>query len=251
MNLAFFSRIFFSLAALAFAVMPTKATGAPAAVDIQFSICAPSTQVEQALNLRQQGAPIQVWLFDDASLSLFAKGLRLRLREAKGGGELTLKAAEQDCAALPSGLLPAGEGKCEYDMHGDKTAGALSLTRSIDQSAMQSLVAGRQALADELSEAQKHFLQQPGGIWPLPSGIRALGPTRVSNFRAAGKNYAVDVSTLPSGDSYIEISQEVAQADAPPVRDKLVAEMQESGVPLCADQSAQAVNKLRKLLAQQ
>ena len=250
MNLASFYRIIFPLSALAFAVMPTKATGAPAAVDIQLSICAPSTQVEQALNLRRQGAPIQVWLFDNASLSLFSKGLRVRLRETKNGGELTLKAADQDCVALPSGLLAEGQGKCEYDMHGDKTSGALSLTRKIDKPTLQSLVAGRRPLADELSEAQKHFLQGVTGAWPLPPGIRALGPTRVNSYRATDKPFTVDVSTLPSGDTYVEISQKVPQADALLASNVLVAEMKKSGVPLCADQSAQAVSKLRKLLAQ-
>lgn len=230
--------------------MPTAVMGAPAAVDIQFSICAPSAQIEQALKLRQVGPSMQVWLFDDASLSLFSRGLRIRLREAKSGGELTLKVADQDCAKVSKELLPSGEGKCEFDMHDSKTTGALSLTRKVTIPAIQSLIAGRRAIADELSAAQTRFLREIPGAWPLPPGIRTLGPARVNSYRAADKPYAVDMSILPSGDTYIEISQKVTQTDALRASDALVAELQKSGVPLCVDQSAQAVNKLRKLLAQ-
>lgn len=223
---------------------------ASAAVDIQFSLCAAPSVIEKRLSLHQQGGSIKVWLFDDKSLNLFSRGLRLRLRETKSGGELTLKVANQDCAALPKGQLPSGAGKCEYDMHGDKTTGALSLTRSVSKSKMQSLLASHQQLAEQLSETQKQFLQGPAGIWPLPTGVHAMGPTSVRSYRTTGKNYSVDVSTLPSGDDYIEISQKVAQSNAPRTRDELLAELQKSGVALCADQSAQAGNKLRKLAGQ-
>ena len=227
--------------ALAFA-----ASAAP--VDIQFSLCGEPAAIERALELRPRGAPFDVWLFDDPELALFAKGLRLRLRETKQGADLTLKAADQDCATLSREAVPAGQGKCEYDMHGTKVAGAVSLTRSVDARTAGELSAGRLPLENELSAAQKRFLGGVPGAWPLPSGIRALGPTRVRSFGAKGKPYVVDVSELPGGERFIEISRKVASADAPRARDRFEADMARAGVTVCADQSAQAVNKLRALL---
>ena len=218
-------------------------------VDIQFSLCDAPAQVERALDLRRKGSPVNVWLFDDAALGLFARGLRLRLRETKRGAELTLKAADQDCASLPPEALPAGEGKCEYDQHGAKIAGALSLTRALDTRTAQALAAGREPLAGQLSGAQKHFLQGVPGAWPLPPDIRVLGPTRVVSYRTQGKRYAVDVSELPGGERFIEISRKVARTDSVSAHDQFVADLDKAGVAVCADQSAQAINKLRALMA--
>jgi hypothetical protein len=231
--------------ALVFAALP--ATGA-APVDIQFSLCGEPAAIERALELRPRGAPFDVWLFDDTALALFAKGLRLRLRETKQGADLTLKAADQDCATLSRETVPAGQGKCEYDMHGTKVVGAVSLTRSVDARTAGELSAGRLPLENELSAAQKRFLEGVPGAWPLPSGIRALGPARVRSFSAKDKPYVVDVSELPGGERFIEISRKVASADAPRARDRFEADLARTGVTVCADQSAQAVNKLRALL---
>ncbi len=237
--------------ALILIAAPATGVGAPpvgASADIQFSICEAPAQVERALELLPHGAPFDVWLFDDPALGLFAKGLRIRLRETRQGAELTLKAADQDCAMLPQGSVPTGEGKCEYDLHGTRVAGALSLTRGVDARTANELVAGRLSLASELSAAQQRFLQGVSGAWPLLPGIRALGPTRVRSYRAKNQPYAVDMSELPGGERFIEISRKVAMADAARLRGQLEADLVKAGVPACADQSAQAVNKLRALL---
>ena len=239
----------FAASALTLGAPPANAadTAGPA-IDIQFSLCGEPAAIERALELRPRGAPFDVWLFDDPALALFAKGLRLRLRETKQGADLTLKAADQDCATLSREAVPAGEGKCEYDMHGTKVAGAVSLTRSVDARTAGELSAGRLQLESEISAAQKRFLEGVPGAWPLSSGIRALGPTRVRSFGAKGKPYVVDVSELPGGERFIEISRKVASADAPRARDRFEADLARAGVTVCADQSAQAVNKLRALL---
>jgi len=191
---------------------------------------------------------MEVWLFDDPLLSLFNRGLRIRLRGAKGGAELTLKVAEQDCTALPAGVMPAGEGKCEYDVHGSKVSGALSLTTKLDQRTADDLVAGRAPLASALSAAQARFLHGVPGAWPLPTDLRALGPTRVRSYTAKGQPYIVDISVLPGGEHFIEVSRKVPRADAASSLARFEADLAKAGVPACADQSAQAVNKLRALL---
>ena len=242
-------------AAVAFVVLGAAAPAAgkdkasdAAQVDIQFSLCAPPAQVESALALRPRGAAFDVWLFDDPALALFGKGLRIRLRDTGRGAELTLKVADQDCAKLPAGALAAGEGKCEYDLHGEKLAGALSLTRSVDRPAANELVTGRRPLASALSAAQVHYLQGVPGAWPLPAGLRTLGPTRVRSYRAEGKPYVVDVSELPGGERFIEISRKVGLADLQRQRDRLESDLAQAGVAVCGDQTAQAVSKLRALL---
>lgn len=238
-------------AALAAAASAQAAQALPpgSSVDIQMSLCAAPAHVEKSLKLRPRGAPFEVWLFDNPALHLFGKGVRARVRDAKGHPELTLKLAEQDCTAWHAGVLPPGEGKCEYDVHGDKVAGALSLTRDLEPAAMQALTAGRQGLAQWLSPAQVRVLQGTAGAWPLPADLRPLGPTRVQAYAAKGRPYAVDISVLPGGEHFIEISRKVPAADAPKARARLEADLAQAGVPACADQSAQAANKLRALLA--
>ncbi len=218
-------------------------------VDIQFSLCDTPAKIVRALHLRPKGSEFKVWLFDDAALGLFAKGLRLRLRETKQGAELTLKATDQDCSNPLPGTMLAGEGKCEYDLHGSKIAGALSLTRTIDARTTKNLAAGRQSLSSELSAAQKNFLRGMPGAWPLPSDLLALGPTRVLSYRTKNKPYAVDISTLPGEERFIEISRKVPKADSASAYDQFEADLIKAGVTVCEDQSAQAINKLRALLS--
>jgi hypothetical protein len=83
-------------------------------------------------------------------------------------------------------------------------------------------------------------------LWPLPADIRGLGPIEVQRYR--GKPYDVDISTLPDGTRYFEISRKVALVDAPRARENLEADLVRAGVTACADQSAQAEKKLRSLL---
>lgn len=150
-------------ALLAFATVSPNVTGAEksgappvARTDIQLSLCSPSDQIEKALHLQRRGTSMEVWLFDDPALSLFERGLRFRLRLTNAPAELTLKIANQDCAKIAPGLVPSGEGKCEYDIHGTTIAGAVSLSRSLDASAARDLLAGHLSLADALSAAQTH-----------------------------------------------------------------------------------------------
>ena len=233
---------------LVLAAVPALAADAPppgASADIQMSLCGTPVEVEKALKLRADGTPFQVWLFDDATLSLFNKGLRIRLRETRLGGDLTVKAAGQDCSK-PTGL-PRAEAKCEYDVHDGKLGGSLSLTRGIDMRTTRSLIGGK-PLADELSPVQQRFLLALPGAWPLPQATRALGPATVRSYRSGDKRYVVDVSELPGGERFIEISRKVAVADVTRLQAQLKADLARAGVAVCADQSAQAANKLRALL---
>jgi hypothetical protein len=220
----------------------------PMRTEIQIALCSPPERIERALDLRSRGAPIKVWLFDDASLTLFGRGLRFRLRVADGRSELTLKVADQDCARLDPKVVPPGEGKCEYDVHGTRMAGAVSLSRGVGASSADALLAGRVTLAQMLSASQIGYLRDVVGMWPLPPGIRALGPLEVRTYRTKSKAYDVDISRLPAGEEYVEISRKVPMADADRAAGTLEADLSRAGIDMCADQSAQAVNKLRSLL---
>jgi hypothetical protein len=238
---------------LAAAILPdARASGRSSAAlqprtEIQLSLCTAPHQLERTLDLHRHGASVQTWLFEDASLTLFQSGLRIRLRMARGSSELTLKVADQDCAHLPSGLVPPAQGKCEYDMHGTTIAGAVSLSSSLGPDAARSLLAGRQQLSEALSTAQIRYLREVAHAWPLPADLRALGPQRVTNWRADGRPFEVAVSKIPTGETYVEISRKVAPEDAQRLRAALVDELTRAGVSICADQSAQAVNKLRAM----
>jgi hypothetical protein len=215
--------------------------------EIQISLCMEPEQIVRALHLHPRRAAVEVWLFDDAALTLFDRGLRFRLRVEEGASELTLKVANQECAHLSPGRVPPGEGKCEYDMHGTTIVGAVSLTHSVGPSAERDLLAGQLQLTEALSAAQIRYLRDVVRAWPLPVGIRALGPQRVVSYGSEGKFYGVDVSQIPSGDTYVEISRKVPTTDAERVRNALLDELTLRGVDICRDQSAQAIDKLRRL----
>jgi hypothetical protein len=220
-----------------------------ARAEIQIGLCSPPEQILKGLDLRPRGASITVWQFDDSRLTLFESGVRLRLRvAANGGSELTLKVADQDCARLERGVVPSGEGKCEYDVYDASMAGTVSLNRRLDLESTNELVAGRVALDRVLSQSQARYLREVVKIWPLPPEIRALGPMHVQTYRTPDKLYDIDVSHLPDGIQYAEISRKVPLADALQLKRVMEADLSRAGIEICADQSSQAGNKLRSLL---
>ena len=231
------------------AVIALGADAAGAQAEIQIGLCAPADQIVRALDLRPRGTPIQVWQFDDAALTLFGRGLRLRLRvAADGSSQFTLKVADQDCARVDPKLVPPGEGKCEYDVYGTSKAGAVSLNRSLGIRSTDDLLARRVAPAQVLSPSQIRYLREVVGVWPLPPGIHGLGPMQVRTYRTKGKRYDLDISQLPGGEQYAEISRKVPAADATRTMRAMEADLARAGVEMCADQSSQAVSKLRALL---
>jgi hypothetical protein len=216
--------------------------------EIQIALCSEPHQVVRLLSLTPRGSPRDTWLFDDAALSLFERGVRLRLRVADGGGELTLKAAVDDCAKVSPALLAAKTAKCEHDVHGDLMTAAVSLSARLNPARVQSLLSGRMPLADALDAAQSRYLKEALKLWPLPADLRRLGPIQVLSYRARDNPYDVDISRLPAGESYIEISRKVPLADAPVARRTFDDDLLHTGLTVCTDQSAQAINKLRALL---
>jgi hypothetical protein len=239
----------FATAVIALRASAIEVPGTGTQAEIQIELCAPADQIVQALDLRPRGTPIEVWQFDDAALTLLGRGLRLRLRMAADGrSEFTLKVADQDCARVDPQRIPPGEGKCEYDVYGTSRAGAVSLTRSLDAKSTDDLLAGRIAPAQALSVSQIGYLRETLGIWPLPLGIRALGPMRVRTYRTKGKLSDIDISQLPNGEQYAEISRKVPVADATRTMGAMKADLARAGVEMCADQSSPAASKLRALL---
>jgi hypothetical protein len=245
-----------ALLILATAAVPTRAADAEASratgkaqAEIQIGLCSPPAQILKGLDLRPRGASITVWQFDDSLLTLFESGVRLRLRvAADGGSELTLKVANQDCARLERGVVPSGEGKCEYDVYDTSVTGTVSLTRRLDAETTSELVAGRVAPERVLSQSQVRYLREVARIWPLPAEIRALGPMHVQTYRTPDKLYDIDVTELPGGTRYAEISRKVPVADALRLKQVMESDLSRAGIETCADQSSQAGNKLRSLL---
>jgi hypothetical protein len=216
--------------------------------EIQVALCGPPERIVQALDLHPTGPPIEVWLFDDAGLTLFARGLRLRLRVAsQGSAELTLKVADQDCERIAPGALPPAEGKCEVDFYGTSAAGAVSISRSLDAASTTGLVAGRVPVARALSAAQARYLREVVGIWPLPTDVRGLGPIRVRSYRAGNSHYDVDLSSVANRAQFAEISQKVPLAQAPRAMQDLLAHLSRAGVEVCTDQSSPVEDKFRAL----
>lgn len=217
--------------------------------EVQIGLCSPIDEIVQALALRPRGTPIEVWQLDDPAMSLLGRGLRLRLRVATDGrAQLTLKVANQDCARLDAKLVPPREGKCEYDVYGSTAAGAVSINSKLNARRTRELLDGQLEIAKVLSPTQTRYLREVVGVWPLPDGIRNLGPMQLQTYRTAGRRYDVDVSRLPSGDRFAEISAKVTRPEAASTMQTMQAELKRAGVDMCADQTSQAANKLRSLL---
>ncbi|MFO1314399.1 MAG: hypothetical protein U1F58_02255 [Burkholderiales bacterium] len=228
--------------------LPPAHAAAGRRAEVQVALCGDPDAIARALDLRSRAAPYQTWLFDDDALTLHAQGLRLRLRVRADGAELTLKAADQPCTALPPALVPRRQGKCEYDVHGDRMTGAVSISATLDAAAWQALVAGRVAPADALSDAQVRFLREATAAWPLPPGLRPLGPIATRALATPGGRYDVDAQQLPNGRQFVEMSARVSVSEAPAAQRALHARIERAGVAACADQAAQAGEKLRALL---
>lgn len=219
-----------------------------ARAEVQIGVCAPLPDVVAALQLRAPGPVTTTWHFDDAQLNLLRRGLRLRLRIERDGADLTLKVADQDCARLPATAIPPGQGKCEMDLHGATMTGAVSLSQPLSRERADALTAGTARVQDALSAAQVDFLRNVERGGPLPATLLPLGPLSITTQRAADRSYAVDITTLPGGEQYLEVTRKVRVEEAERTRRRLEQDLARAGVKLCADQSGQAAAKMRKLL---
>ena len=234
-------------AVVAITLLSAAAQAASPRAEVQVLLCEPQATLESKLGLRSRGAPYETWHFDDASLALLDRGLRLRLRVTATGGNLTLKAAKQDCRTLPSDAVPQGEGKCEYDVYGDSISGAVSLSRALDAAQTRDLLTRKADVASVLSAAQVRFLREVVKAWPLPIDLRPLGP--ISNRVYAASRYDVDISTMPDGERYAEIADKVRLDRARREYDEMLRYLSRANVEVCADQSGQAAAKMKRLLA--
>lgn len=225
--------------------------------EIQINLCSDPAQAVRALDLRPKAdAPTRVWFFDTRALTLYDRGLRLRLRQTGGTrSELTLKAGGHDCGRVAPGLLKRHD-KCEADLHGDRLDDTLSLTRMLDGHQQERLLAPGAAAGQALSAAldpvlakrQRELLGGQAGApdgAALPPELVRLGPATVRAYERRGEDVVVEVWTLPAGQQFVEISQKVERDAALPGRARLLERVRSAGLAPCADQNSQARNKLR------
>ena len=219
--------------------------------EVQINLCDPLEQIVHALSLTADPArALEIWYFESPGLEQSALGVVFRLRLGAAERILTLKApATPDCARLDPALLPAGQGKCEADMHGESLRDTVSLNTALDEKTVRELLNGGVALASVLSPAQTRYLQTIAGAWPLAADLRRMGPVRVETLLPKGGLFVVEAWRLPGGQRFTEASQKTARADAPRLRAELIAKIDRAGVHLCSDQSSQSTAKLRILAA--
>jgi len=229
-------------------LLAASAGPATTRTEVQIQVCSPFPHVERSLKLRADGPPTDVWLFDDAALSLFERGLRLRLRVQGKHAELAVKIANQDCARVDPSLVPPKIGKCEIDMHGERESGTVSLSRRLSRREWTDLVAGRVDPSELLSTVQVAYLRDVARMWPLPQALRPLGPKNSQAYVPPSDPYEVDVSRLPTGETYVEMSRKVPPAEAQRTKDALDAVVARAGLAACASQAGQAVNQLKLML---
>jgi hypothetical protein len=217
--------------------------------EVQINLCSTPEQAVEALRLKPVSAEdYEVWYFETADLALFHKGVVVRLRVKADATELTLKFADQDCTRIAPELLPAGESKCEYDVWGTLVAGAVSVSRRLDDVQVRALMADPAALPTILSAAQIEYLRQSRGAWPLPGLLKRLGPARVQVYRREGHGFVVEAWQFPSGWRILEISQKAKLPDAPGLNADLEAWLTRHHVAICADQGSPARAKFDDLL---
>ena len=223
---------------------PPPATGR---AEVQINVCGDPKAAVRALALRADSEVREVWYFDTRGRALFSRGVVFRLRSDGAAFELTLKAARQDCTAMPASLLSPADGKCEYDWHGDDVRGAVSLSQRISATKGRALQEARTTLAAVLSPAQARFLREQLRIWPLPADVVPIGPATLRAYRPERGRYVLEVWELPATPPYIEISRKSSNRDAPRVREDLLALLERAGIAACTDQASRAEDKLRIL----
>ena len=253
--LASTSRLVCALAA-AFAAADTRSVESQA--EIQINLCSDPAQVISTLALVGDRKPTTIWLFDSPTLELNRSGLRLRLREHRKGSELTLKVAGQNCEQVNPALLKPN-GKCEADLHGDALDDVISLSRRLDKSGRERLLASdtargaplAAALTAAMEPSQRTMLAErrsaTGGAEPLPADISRLGPSTVRTYRNRNASHVVEVWTLPAGQEFVELSEKTRRSVALARRAELTQLVNAAGLAICRDQESQAKNKLTLL----
>ena len=119
-----------------------------------------SPDIERSLELRPDGDPFEVWLFDDAALTLFDRGrARSPARQGKHA-ELTVKIANPGLRAgsTPKWCRPK-PAKCEIDCTARAWQGRFRCRATSRHKERTDLVAGRAAAADLLSAVQVAYLR--------------------------------------------------------------------------------------------
>jgi hypothetical protein len=203
----------------------------------------------RALSLeRGRAESREVWYFESPTLEQYARGTVFRLRMGSQERVLTVKASGADCARVDPSLIPAGQGKCEYDVHGEAMQGVVSLELELDEATVRGLLDGRIALASTLSPAQIRYLQILGR-WPVAADLRRLGPVRLETYSPGEGCCVVDLWQLPGGRRDAEVSQKTPVAEVDRVRAEILEKLAKAGLEPCPDQSSQAAAKLRALLA--
>jgi hypothetical protein len=217
---------------------------------VQINLCSEPSQVINALRLVRKDANLhEIWFFDTAGVDLFKRGIIFRLRSVGRQYELTLKVGNQECGRVNPELLPAGQAKCEYDVHGAQSIGAVSISRTLDESLVRGLLEGQVALVDVLSPAQVRYLRESSAVWPLPAGLQHLGPARIESYRRKGKPFVVELWQFPSGRSDLKISQKSRLEDARRIQSELEEMLDRKMVKLCPDQGALAAGRIKDLLS--
>jgi hypothetical protein len=217
--------------------------------EVQINLCSEPGQIITALQLvRKEARPREIWYFDSAGLDLFRRGVLFRLRSTGRKHELTLKVGNQECGRVNPELLPIGLAKCEYDVHGAHSVGAVSISRTLDESQVYRLLEGQVELADLLSPAQVRYLREVADVWPLTPGMKRLGPALIETYHRKGRPFDVELWQLPSGRRYAEISQKCRLEDASRVQAELEEMLDRKKVNLCPDQGALAAERLKDLL---
>jgi hypothetical protein len=215
--------------------------------EVQVLLCGEPAAIERALALQPRDVSYETWLFDTPTLALLDRGVRVRLRYKSGASELTVKVGAQDCRSLAMGRLPQHEGKCEYDVYGQKTDGVVSLTKKVDDATARALIKGTTPVFSALSGAQMRFLNEAVRLDPIPADVRPLGPIANRVF-ATSDGYSLDDSQMPGGERFVEISTKVPLPKADAAMKTLDARLRQAGVATCADQTGPSAAKLRLLV---
>ena len=100
-------------------------------------------------------------------------------------------------------------------------------------------------MAQALSASQKRFLTEVVHLDPLPADAAPLGPISNRVYATPDGALDVDMSQLPGGQRYAEISVKVPLAKAEATLAKLETQVRAAGIAMCEDQSGQSAAKMR------
>ena len=190
----------------------------------------------------------QVVFFDTPDLKLNRAGLVVRARRIRKGGDTVIKLRPVKPEELPSSVRRSGSFNVEVDAVPGGFVCSGSLKGKTDNSAVKSVLAGKQPIETLFSQEQWAFFKQNAPKGLELNRLTPLGPINVAKLKFIPQGFerflVAEVWFFPDGSRVLELSTKCAPNETFQVVMETRAFFKQRGISLDANQ----MTKTRKAL---